>query len=148
LYNERIDTEQSNSQSFSTPDWSATTEDDFSTATLGIVYPRLIGSIDATLDYSWSHSVGETKSNTSGLESSFPDLRTTRQNIRLGLRYPYSKSLSLGLDYFYEDFESDDYALEGLEPDTVSNLLSLGASPYDYDVSVIYLSMRYQFNPD
>ena len=148
LYNERIDTEQDNSQSFSDPDWTGTTEDTFSTATIGINYPRIVGSIDATVDYTWSRSLGETDNNTSGLESSFPDLRTERHNIRLGLRYPYSKSLSFGLDYFYEDFESKDYALDGLEPDTVSNYLSLGADPYDYDVSVIYLSMKYEFSPD
>jgi hypothetical protein len=91
--------------------------------------------------------VGETDNNTSGLESSFPDLRTKRHNIKLGLSYPYSKSLSFGFDYLYEKFESDDYALDGVEPDTVSNLLSLGTDSYNYNVSVFYLSMRYQLSP-
>ena len=148
LYNEHIETDQNNSQSFSAPDWSASTEDTFTTATVGIVYPKIIGSIDATLDYTWSRSEGETDNNTSGLESSFPDLRTERHIINLGLSYPYSKSLSFGFDYMYENFESDDYALDGVEPDTVSNLMSLGADSYDYDVSVFYLSMRYQFDPE
>ena len=147
LYNEHIETDQNNSQSFSAPDWSASTEDTFTTATVGIVYPKIIGSIDATLDYTWSRSEGETDNNTSGLESSFPDLRTERHIINLGLSYPYSKSLSFGFDYMYENFESDDYALDGVEPDTVSNLMSLGADSYNYGVSAFYLSMRYQLSP-
>jgi MtrB/PioB family decaheme-associated outer membrane protein len=147
LYNERIDTDQNNSQSFSAQDWSATTDDTFTTATVGIIYPKIMGSIDASLDYTFSRSVGETDNDTSGLPSSFPDLRTKRHNIKLGLSYPYSKSLSFGFDYLYEKFESDDYALDGVEPDTVSNLLSLGADSYNYDVSVFYLSMRYQLSP-
>jgi len=146
-YNEKIGTDQRNSQSFSEPDWAATTDDRFSTATLGLVYPGLMGPVDASLEFNWTQSVGETNNNTSGLATSFPDLRTKRRNIKLGLSYPYSESLSFGFDYFFESFDSDDWSLDGVEPDTISNLLSLGADAWNYDASVFYFSVRYQFGP-
>jgi len=144
VYNEQIETEQRNSQSFSAPDWSASTDDRFTTVTMGVTYPGLLGPLDANIDYTWSQSVGETHNNTSGLPTSFPDLRSTRQNIRLGLSYPYSDSLSFGFDYLFESLDSDDWSLDGVNPDTISNLLSLGANAWNYDASVFYFSVRYQ----
>jgi MtrB/PioB family decaheme-associated outer membrane protein len=144
LYNEDVQTDQSNSQSFSLPDWAATSDDRFTTAALGLVYPEIISRLDASFEYNWSNSVGETNNWTNGLPGSFPDLRSKRQNIRVGLSYPYSKSLTFGLDYFFESLDSDDWYLEGVQPDTIRNLLALGVEPWDYDTSVIYFSVRYR----
>jgi MtrB/PioB family decaheme-associated outer membrane protein len=148
FYDERIETDQANSQSFSTPDWTASTDDRFQTATAGITYPDILGPLDATLEYTWSQSVGEINSDTSGLPDSFPDLRNKRQTIRAGLSYPYSESLSFGVDYLFESVDTDNWALDDVEPDTVNNLLALGADPWNYNASVFYLSVRYQLQPD
>ena len=59
--------------------------------------------------------------------------------------YPWRKDLTLRFQYLYEEYDSSDWALEGIEADSVSNLLSLGADPYDYDVSVFYVSGRWSF---
>jgi len=79
------------------------------------------------------------------LPTSFPDLRSTRQNVKLGLSYPFSESLSFGFDYFFEGLDSDDWALDGVSPDTVPNLLALGAQAWNYNANVFYFSVRYQF---
>ena len=147
LYNEQINTDQRNSQTFSQPDWAATTDDTFTTATLGLAYPEIFGPMDAIFEYTWSRSVGETRNSTNGLPSSYPDLSSTRQNIKLGLSYPYNESLSFGFNYLYERFVSDDWALDGVEPDTISNLVALGADSYNYNVSIFYFSVRYQLLP-
>jgi MtrB/PioB family decaheme-associated outer membrane protein len=144
FYNEQIKTEQRNSQSFSTPDWSAETNDKFTTATLGVAYPELLGPVGASFEYNWSNSIGEIENDTSGLPTAFPDLRSTRQNVRLGLNYPVNDSWSVGFDYFFEDLRTDDWSLDGVNPDTVSNLMALGADAWNYDVSVFYLSVRYE----
>jgi MtrB/PioB family decaheme-associated outer membrane protein len=143
LYQEDITTEQQNSQSFSVPDWSATTDDSFTTATLGIVYPGLLGRLDANLEFGWADSKGESKSNTSGLPTSFPDLRSNRQNFNLGLSYPYNDSLTFRFDYIFESLDSDDWALDGVNPDTIPNLLALGADAWNYDANVFYFSARW-----
>jgi MtrB/PioB family decaheme-associated outer membrane protein len=143
LYQEDITTEQQNSQSFSLPNWSATTDDSFTTVTLGVIYPELIGRLDANLGYGWADSRGESKSNTSGLPTSFPDLRSNRQNLNLGLSYPYNDSLTLRFDYIFESMDSDDWALDGVNPDTIPNLLALGADAWNYDANIFYLSARW-----
>ena len=144
LYNEKIGTDQRNSQSFAEPDWAATTDDRFSTVTLGLAYPGLLDTVDVSLEYTWMQSVGETENNTSGLVTSFPDLRHTRRNIKLGLSYPVSESLSFGFDYFFESVDSDDWMLDGVEPATIPNLLSLGADAWNYNVGTYYLSVEYR----
>ncbi len=146
LYQEDITTDQQNSQSFSLPDWSATTDDSFTTATIGIVYRGLFGNLDANLEYGWADSRGKMENDTNGLPTSFPDLRSNRQNLNLGLSYPYSDSLSFRFDYIFERLETDDWALDGLNQDTVPNLLALGARAWNYDASVFYFSVRYQRN--
>jgi MtrB/PioB family decaheme-associated outer membrane protein len=147
VYDEKIENDQANSQNFSVADWSAQTNDKFTTATAGITYPGLIGSLDATLEYTWSRAVGEILNDTSGLPSSFPDLRSKRQNIRVGLSYPYSERLTFGFDYLFESLDSDDWALDGVGADTISNLLALGADSWNYNANVFFLSMRYQLHP-
>ena len=143
LYQEDITTDQQNSQSFSVPDWSATTDDSFTTATIGIIYPGLFNRLDANIEYGWADSTGESKSNTSGLPTSFPDLRSNRQNLNLGLSYPYSDALTFRFDYIFESFDSDDWALDGVDPDTIPNLLALGANAWNYDANVFYFSVRW-----
>ncbi len=51
--------------------------------------------------------------------------------------------LHLALMLRYESFDSEDWSLEGVQPDTIPNVLSLSADPYDYDVFVISLGFSY-----
>jgi hypothetical protein len=60
------------------------------------------------------------------------------------MSYPYSESLSFGLNYVYEKFSSSDWQLDGVEPSTIPNLLSMSADTWNYDTSVVYLNVRYQ----
>lgn len=147
VYNETMEIKQANSQGFSASDWTAQTDDRFTTATAGMTRPELIGPIDAKLEYSWSQGVGKIRNDTSGLPGRFPDLRSKRQTLSAGLVYPYSDSLSFGLDYFFESLDTSDWAVDNVAPDTIPNLLALGADPWNYNASVIYLSVRYLLRP-
>ena len=146
IYRENINSRQAGSQLFTNPDWLGETDDTFNNASVGILYPKIYGRLDATLEYSYAKSEGDINNNTSGLTSDFPELQSKFQQIKLGLTYPYNKSIIIGFYYMYEKFKADDWALEGVDASTVPNLLSLGANPYDYDVHVFYLSLRYVFD--
>jgi hypothetical protein len=74
-----------------------------------------------------------------------PDLETRVHTVRLNLAYHWSDSLEIVGDLRYEDSDAEDWALDGVGPATVPNLLSLGAEAYDYDVLVFGLSFRYFF---
>lgn len=143
VHTETVDAEQANSQRFAAPDWMATSTDRFDDASVGFDHPALIGPLGVSLAYSWSRGRGETENNTSGLENAFPDLISRRHRFDLGLTYPLGDAWTLGVNYLYEKVRSNDWALDGLAPDTVPNLLSLGADPFNYEVNVIYLSFRY-----
>jgi MtrB/PioB family decaheme-associated outer membrane protein len=145
-YKEDISARQANSQSFSNPDWEATTDDTFFTGTTGIRFPDILGRMAASLDYSYARSIGETKNDTSGLTSEFPELRSKLQQLKLGLEYQYNDLTSLNFYYMYELFKTDDWALEGVEAATVPNLLSLGADPYNYTAHVFFVGVRYVFD--
>ncbi len=146
IYLEDIESLQTNSQTFSSPDWKGTTDDSFYTGTFGVRYPQILGRMDASLEYSFARSDSKTGNDTGGLTSEFPTQRSKLHQIKLGLQYPYNKSMSFSFKYWYENFETEDWSLEGVEPATVPNLLSLGADPYDYDNHVFFIGMRYVFD--
>jgi hypothetical protein len=56
--------------------------------------------------------------------------------------------LTYKFSYWYEDFGSEDWTLQGVEPDTVGSLLSLGNDPNNYDAHVFYLGVRYEYGVD
>ncbi len=140
---EVVDADQAGSQSFSAPDWAATTSDRFDTASIGFEHPALFGPAGFELAYSWSQGRGEISNNTSGLAGSFPDLTSRRHRFDLGVTYPLGTSWTMGVNYLFEKVRSDDWSLAGVDPSTVSNLLSMGADPFNYEVNVVYLSFRY-----
>ena len=144
---ENVETEQANSQSFSAADWMAATDDRIESGTIGTNYAGLFGSFNARLDFSWSDARGEIRNDTSGFRTDFPDTRSVRRTLSAGLEYPFSDALTLGFQYFYEELETDDWSLDGVEPDTALNLLGLGAQAWNYDANVIYVSARYQVQP-
>jgi len=145
-YREDIKSRQANSQSFANPDWEGRSDDTFYTSTTGIRYPNILGRLDASLEYSYARSEGETKNDTSGLTSEFPKLRSKFHQVKLGLEYPYNKSMSLSFNYMYEKFKANDWTLEGVDAATAPNLLSLGADTYDYDTHVFFIGVRYVFD--
>jgi MtrB/PioB family decaheme-associated outer membrane protein len=141
---ENVRTEQNNSQTFGAPDWSATTQDRFTSAVLGFSHQQLFDLFDLELEYSYSRSRGRINNDTSGLQTSFPDLRQQRSTFRLSAKWPFRENLSLGIDYFFEELDSDDWALDGVGPDTVPTLLALGAQAWNYRSNVIYFSATFR----
>jgi hypothetical protein len=113
---------------------------------VGLKYPHIIGRLGANAEYTYARSAGRADNDTSGLESEFPKLRTRLHQLKLALDYPYTRSLSFKFGYMYEKFTSDNWALEGIGPDTVPNLLSLGADPYDYSNNIFFIAVRYMFD--
>jgi MtrB/PioB family decaheme-associated outer membrane protein len=143
---ERSKSNQANSQNFSSPDWTGDTNDKYFTGTIGLKYPGIIKNLGANVEYTYARSTGQISNNTGGLESDFPNLETRFHQVKLGLDYPYSKSLSLKFGYLFQKYNADDWALDGVSPDTVPNLLSLGANPQNYSNQVVFIGVKYLFD--
>ncbi len=142
---EEIDAKQSGSEFFSTPDWRADHADSFDNIGVGFRIAGIGDKADVQLDY--TRAEGNTEidvTSGAGGQSRFPDLESTLDSLRLKILYRWSDKLDATLQLRYESFSADDWALQGVAPDTLPTVLALGAQPYDYDVWLVGLGVRYR----
>jgi hypothetical protein len=74
----------------------------------------------------------------------FPDLETTLDYLRVRLGFRQSERIEWNLYALYQTFESEDWALQGVTPDALPLLLSLGATPYDDEQVIVGIGFRYR----
>jgi len=142
---ELIDADQSGSEAFAGPEWQATHEDSFTHFGGGFRIAGIGEKTDLTLDY--THSDGETEIQFEGQSVSsnpLPNLESTMDSLRLSLNYNASEKMDINLGIRYEQFETADWALDGVSPDTIPVVLTMGAKSYDYDVWVVGIGVRYR----
>jgi MtrB/PioB family decaheme-associated outer membrane protein len=146
-----IVTTQSGEEAFpgATRPWQAVHEDEFAMGGGGAVWRKVAGSkVDLTLDYTFARSEGAINTAVSGPPGAggpFPDLKTELNSLRLGASYAVSDRLRVNVAWSWEDYDSADWQLAGVDPATVPNLLGMGADPYEYSANVIGLSFTYRF---
>ena len=146
---EQIDANQLGSESFAESTWRAIHEDEFTHYGGGFRIAGLSEKVDLTLDY--TRSDGETAIQFSGQNVSptpLPDLESTMDSLRLSLNYNMSERLDWNLGLRYEQFKTADWALDGVAPDTIPVVLTMGADSYDYDVWVIGIGVRYRIGAE
>ncbi len=100
--------------------------------------------VDVEISYSWLEATGRIRSVTNGLRDAFPNNRSERDTLSISASYDYSENLTIGVEYFFEELATDDWALDGVQPDTVANLLALGASAWNYEQNVFLVNLRYR----
>ena len=143
LSHEQIKSRQANAENLApSPLWFGDNEDTIDSAGAGIKY-RADDKLDIGLDYTYSRSVGEVS--IQGAPLGFPDLTTRLNSAKLYVDFRPKQKLSLHLAYWYEDYRSEDWALDGVTPSTISNVLAFGQESPSYQVNVITLSGSYQF---
>jgi MtrB/PioB family decaheme-associated outer membrane protein len=142
---EDIDGKQSGSEFFSTPDWQANHADEFNNIGAGLRVAGIGDKVDLQLDY--TRAEGNTEidvTSGAGGQSRFPDLESTLDSLRLKILYRWSDNLDATLQLRYESFSAEDWALQGVAPDTLPTILTLGAQPYDYEVWLVGIGIRYR----
>jgi MtrB/PioB family decaheme-associated outer membrane protein len=141
---DEIESNQSGSEQFSTPDWQANHIDEFQNFGGGFRVESIAEKVDIALDY--TRADGNTEIDVlsgPGGQSLFPDLESTLDSLRLKLLYRWSEKVEVMLRLQYESFSTEDWALAGVAPDTLPTILTLGAQPYDYEVWLVGISFRY-----
>jgi MtrB/PioB family decaheme-associated outer membrane protein len=101
-----------------------------------------------TLDYLIAPSYDDTDSMVGGLSQAFPQSWTKLDSTRLDVAYKWTSALQIHLHFMHETYNSNDWALNGVAPSTVPNLLALGIQPYRDNVNLIGLTVRYEFGRD
>ncbi len=144
---EVIESDQANSQNFGRPDWLGLGRDEFDTVVIGFLMPKLAkDKVKLNIDYTWAKSKGEVgiEFANSSQGGPFPNLKTELNSLRLSLDYAWREDLTFRFGYWFESFDSSDWALDGVEPATVNNLVSLGADAHGYDVNTFLVSFVYR----
>ena len=95
-------------------------------------------------DYVHAASRSDTLLETVGLFGGFPQDHTALDTVKVDASYRWSQALSLRARYERERFGSSDWALQSVYPETMPQLLALGAQPYRYGVSLFGLSFVYR----
>lgn len=146
---EALESLQRGSETFSGPDWEAAHDDDFMHYGGGFRIAGIGEKVDLTFDY--TRSDGETEILVTGPVVSatpLPNLESTMDSLRMALNFNVSQRLAIDVNARWERFEAEDWGLEGVAPDTISSVLTMGANPYDYDVWVFGIGFRYSVGAD
>jgi hypothetical protein len=142
---QEIESEQSGSQTFSTPDWTGENKDTIDFFGVGVKHIAIKDKLEIGADFTVTRSKGAISVTTAANEPAFPDLSTSRDSLRLYATYRLKDNVALRAGYWYERYESDDWALDGVAPATISNVLTFGQLAPQYRVHVFAASVRYKF---
>lgn len=128
-------------------EWTVSHEDQFTTAGGGLLWRDILGKLDLSLDYTFARSKGliETGTSPAGAGDPFPQLDTELDSVRLRASYDVSDRLTVAAVWTWEEYDTSDWQIEGVQPATIRNVLSMSPDPYRYDVNVIGLSVSYHF---
>ena len=142
---ESMDADQLGSAQFGAADWQASHEDQFDHWGVGFRWRQPGGKLDLQLDYSMGDGDTRIDVDDGGVNSTLPKLTSSLDSLRLMGAYRWSEKVDVTVDLRYESFATDDWALAGVAPDTLPTVLTLGATPYDYDIWAVGVGFRYYF---
>lgn len=128
--------------------WNADTTDNAITAGFGGEW-RINEKWRLGLDYLFTRSTTNVDvTGGSDLQPLFdlPELNSLRHRLGLRLDYRLREKLRLRMSYLFEHLDSKDFALDGVEPNSVPQLITLGNQSPDYNAHVFGISLAYEFD--
>ncbi len=135
-----------NIKSYQTGDsWTGANNDTVDTAGIGVKHTLVKAKLDIGADYSVTHSRGEVYVDAGFPDPGFPALISELGSVKLYAKYQLKENISLHGAYWYEHYDSENWMLDGVTPNTIPNVLAFGEQSPSYYVNVLMLSMRYKF---
>jgi MtrB/PioB family decaheme-associated outer membrane protein len=144
---QNVATEQAGQEVFpsSSRDWTTRHEDQFTTAGAGLVWRDVLGKLDLSLDYAFARTEGQVLTRIGSADAPFPQFDSELDSVRLRASYDVSDRLTVAAAWTWEEYDTSNWQLEGVQPATVGNMLSMSPDAYQYDVNVIGVSFSYRF---
>jgi MtrB/PioB family decaheme-associated outer membrane protein len=144
-----IKSEQAGSESGGSADWFADTKDRFNSLGIGFKTLRILPNLDIGADLTLSKSIGDTRITdaTAGPTSisHYPDLTTDYKSLQVFGRYRWRKGLYLRMSYLHQEYDSSNWAFDGIDPDSLNNVLLLGEESPNSSDDILALSLIYYF---
>jgi len=133
-------------------DWRADHDEDIDTVGIGVNLGFMENKLTIGADYSYSESTNTVKllagsgTNVIGYKD-LPDLKTKLQTVNTSAKYKLTKNTTVGLGYQYENYKSDDWATDSVDPasTTLANVLTLSGSVPDYEAHQAMLTVAYNW---
>ncbi len=127
------------------PNWQARNRDTTQSAGAGLYFDEFFDRWDVRLDYVYSDSEGATDVFNQGQNDSFPDFNSTLHSANLEVGYALNDRMRLRGGWRYEKLDTDDWSVDGVNPDTMLQVLTFGENSPDYDVNVFMIGFDYLF---
>ena len=124
--------------------WRADTEDRFTTFGAGLS-GQLEDHYELGLDIVSSQARGRIATDSGAGEAPFPELRNRLHTMRLRLAYRPDRPWGWTLSAERERFESFDWQIDGLPPDGLDAILTLGEQSPDTRLLLLRLQAHYRF---
>jgi hypothetical protein len=142
---EEITSRQAGAQSFTNPpDWSAENVDTIQTAGIGLKHALIPETVDVGADLTSSRSIGDIKVSVTSSEA-FPRIKSDLDSLKLYATYKLKTDLTIKASLWHERYSSQNWAIDGVGPSTIPNVLTLGETSPEYKVNVVSVSLRYRF---
>ncbi|WP_455197487.1 MtrB/PioB family decaheme-associated outer membrane protein [Kaarinaea lacus] len=123
--------------------WSAKNDDTVNVAHFGVLYQIIKDKLKLGFDYAYADSEGDISFPTG--QTPYPTLTSTRHTFKITGDYNLNERSILNVTYRYEDYSESNWAIDGVAPNTISNVLSMGEVSPDYTIGVLSVSLRYLF---
>lgn len=128
---------------FDSLDWRYDTGDRVTTSgarlhLAGLGHPAL----DVTLNFLRSRGSGAYTTTFAGERGAFPLLASSHRAVDARLRYEFTAGFALTARVYEEAYRAADWAIDGVEPDNIRNVLTLGRSSPGYRNRVVAVSVE------
>ncbi len=133
--------QQAGSQGFAAADWSALSEDATDAVGLELDAPYLTENLGLRAELALTESSGQVDVTTGSVDS-FPEVSSHLMLIRIEGRLRISERYTLLLGWRHERFDSSDWAITGVAPDTVPGVLGLGEIDPNYEMDIFELTLH------
>jgi MtrB/PioB family decaheme-associated outer membrane protein len=124
--------------------WELRNDDKFWNAGLGGSWAP-VPRWTVTADLGYSKSTGDTRLLVAGAPDDYPAQKTKLDSERLGVRFQATPALGLHAKVLHEKLDESTWLLDGVGPDTVRTLLSMGAEADRHDVTLVAFTFDYRF---
>jgi hypothetical protein len=101
--------------------------------------------MDIGADLTSQRSVSDIKVSTALNEPGFPSIKSDLDSFKLWATYKVKTDLMVRASLWQERYSSQNWAIDGVSPSTIPNVLTLGETSPQYKVNVASVSLRYRF---